>query len=1069
MSNKKRVAEKKPVKKSIDELEKELNVAEIPTTFLDSLANGIIILDKKLTIKKINDTVLKILHKKKATLIGKNYLEANPFNVEKAELKKILNNVLDDTKLMRIETIERFVTSHNDFFLKKIYTPLKDKNKKIAGVVIEIENVTRQIYMEDSLKRKEANLRHIIDNINDIILTLNRKKKILSINKKGCSIIKLSKEKIIGKYFKDFLERSQIKFFNFLLRNLKKGTTSLETIMIDKNQKNIPVYVHITLIKRKNKPVGYLCIIKDLRETKRLQKEYEEKISRLSAIHELGKTSTKIMDLSKTLETIARKIPEMIDAYACTIMLYDKKTDTITPKAVYNLPSENYLEKQIDLKNTLTGKAIKSGKIKMSENVQVDPRFKNKSFARKFKLKAFMCIPLVVQGECIGTVNIYSREKKYFKLEEIRFAKFIANYIAVLVKNAKLVDDIKAEKERLQSLLIVSQAINSIMNLEKLLNLILEKAMDVVNADCGALLLIENNSLVIKAVSGYGNSIKPNTKFDKKKSICAYVAKTGLPLIIGDVKKEKIYFQVNKKIKSETAFPLIVKGNIIGVLLLSSYKENAFEKTSWMLSILANNAAIAIDNANIYEKINRNNLELIRLYEISTFLQSTMDINQIIDKAIEAFLNLGYDRVRIYMYDPTTNECYGVKSSDIPDEEFKKVRFKVDKRHKKSYMCFVKRQPVILKENKKDPNIHILRKEDVKESASFPLYSANKKIGMISIDNKFSKRPINKEELNMLMIFANQIAVAIDNAVLYDEINKFNEKLTEEIKQATKELSEKNRRLMELDKMKSEFVSIVSHELKTPLTSIKGYVSLLLDERIKDKETQKKALQIVKDESDRLSSLIKDILDLSRLESNRSEIKFVKVDLREIVDDVCDAMLNLAIEKKINLIRNLPKKISCVRGDKDKLKQILTNLLSNSFKFTPEGGEVSVSITENPELVLCTVKDNGCGIPVNKIPFLGNKFYQVEWHMTRHKGGTGLGLAIVKQLLEIHNGLWSIYSDVGKGTTITFALPKIENNAKTKLQCWKCPARAKEKCPDFDSDNKLCVATSDLCMFSKPQ
>ena len=229
----------------------------------------------------------------------------------------------------------------------------------------------------------------------------------------------------------------------------------------------------------------------------------------------------------------------------------------------------------------------------------------------------------------------------------------------------------------------------------------------------------------------------------------------------------------------------------------------------------------------------------------------------------------------------------------------------------------------------------------------------------------------------------------------------------------------------ELDKLKTDFISVVSHELRTPLTSIKGYTDLLLSGATGEiSELQGEFLSIIQSSTTRLSNLINDILDISRIESGSIEIKHEPIDYRRIVADTLRLMKAAADEKQISMDASLPESIPPVRGDIDKVAQVLGNLVSNAIKYTPEGGWVKVSLEIAGEAsVLTSVTDSGIGIAPDDQKRLFQKFFRADNTSTREAGGTGLGLVIAKTIVEMLGGAIWVESEPGRGTRFYFTLP----------------------------------------------
>jgi PAS domain S-box-containing protein len=228
----------------------------------------------------------------------------------------------------------------------------------------------------------------------------------------------------------------------------------------------------------------------------------------------------------------------------------------------------------------------------------------------------------------------------------------------------------------------------------------------------------------------------------------------------------------------------------------------------------------------------------------------------------------------------------------------------------------------------------------------------------------------------------------------------------------------------EIDRMKSEFISTVSHELRTPLTSIKGYVDLILDGDAGEiSETQREFLMIVKQNTDRLVTLINDLLDLSRIESGKVQIRKEPLALDEIIRNVVTDFKTLLTEKAHKLIVEVADNLPILIGDRDRIGQVLTNLLSNAIKYTPNGGQIKIKAEIDNQYAKVSVSDNGIGIAPEDQAKLFQKFYRVDSSFTREHSGTGLGLAIVKTIVELHGGSVAVESKPGKGSTFSFTLP----------------------------------------------
>lgn len=226
-----------------------------------------------------------------------------------------------------------------------------------------------------------------------------------------------------------------------------------------------------------------------------------------------------------------------------------------------------------------------------------------------------------------------------------------------------------------------------------------------------------------------------------------------------------------------------------------------------------------------------------------------------------------------------------------------------------------------------------------------------------------------------------------------------------------------------LEEVMAQFVSNISHELRTPLTCIKGYVETLMDGAVADPEMSKKFLGIIYEETERLNRLIRDLLDLSMMESKRTRMNQHLIDLGQLVQDAGDFLKDYAEKKKISLSFHLNENLPDVNGDEDRLEQVLINLMDNAIKYTPPGGNIQISCEQEDGFLKVSVKDTGPGIPEGERERVFERFYRVETDRSTSTGGRGLGLSIAKHIVEAHGGAIWVESALGKGSTFCFTIP----------------------------------------------
>lgn len=233
-------------------------------------------------------------------------------------------------------------------------------------------------------------------------------------------------------------------------------------------------------------------------------------------------------------------------------------------------------------------------------------------------------------------------------------------------------------------------------------------------------------------------------------------------------------------------------------------------------------------------------------------------------------------------------------------------------------------------------------------------------------------------------------------------------------------------RLTQLDEMKSEFVSNVSHELRTPLSVIKSYTEALLTQvEPEDHNTREHFLSVIDGETDRLATIVSNLLDLARIESGKFNLDTTPFPIDELVNSI--AHIYRSRKKNIHILTEFSPNLPLIHADEGKIREVLVNLITNSIKFSPTGGTVSIQVEQQNNFLACSISDTGIGIPKDKIDQIFEKFFRVDNSDTYEIEGTGLGLSIVKHIIDSHHGKITVESILGKGSVFTFYLP-LKNN-----------------------------------------
>ncbi|HUP61785.1 MAG TPA: ATP-binding protein [Thermoanaerobaculia bacterium] len=349
-------------------------------------------------------------------------------------------------------------------------------------------------------------------------------------------------------------------------------------------------------------------------------------------------------------------------------------------------------------------------------------------------------------------------------------------------------------------------------------------------------------------------------------------------------------------------------------------------------------------------------------------------------------------------------------------------------------------QPLLLASTADERRLGLKSVADTKASESWlgvPMMTRDRVIGVIAVES-YRKNAFSTDDVLLLTAIANQAAVAIENAQLYKDLEGLTYALEQRVMERTNELRETNLRLLAADRSKNQFLANMSHELRTPLNSIIGFSSVLREAtRTSIPARLHKFLENIHAAGNHLLELINDILDLSKIEAGKMELRADVFDLRETIAAVERVMKGFAADAKVQIISNTDPAVPQVRLDEGRLKQILFNLISNAVKFSPQGGVVAISSrlvpkSDSPlgiDTVRIDVIDQGIGIPPEELHRIFQEFYQTEEGRRARGGGTGLGLSLTRNFVELHRGRIEVKSKPGSGSTFTLYLPVDFNEA----------------------------------------
>ena len=422
--------------------------------------------------------------------------------------------------------------------------------------------------------------------------------------------------------------------------------------------------------------------------------------------------------------------------------------------------------------------------------------------------------------------------------------------------------------------------------------------------------------------------------------------------------------------------------------------------------------------------------QLSTLHQTGIVITSTLDVQKLFSIVLKLLReNLGFHRMILVLQDADQKKGIVSEVSGIAPELERQIRhleFPITPGTLDETLL-IQGRPVLANDleevaHRMNPLVlPICRRMGVKSFVSAPLLSHQRVLGYLGADR--GNQRCTQEDLDLLRTIASHVAVAIDNAQTYENIEQLAQTLEERVARRTQDLQIANERLQELDQLKSSFVSIVSHELRTPMTSIKGLVENMLDGLTGNlNERQTFYLGRVKYNIERLTRMINDLLDLSRIEAGRMDLHQTAVNMGSLAREVVETLQPMAQEHSLILDTHISAALGLISGDRDKLIQIFTNLINNALKFTEPPGTVTVEVKQEDGMIQTSVVDTGCGIPFEEQQYIFERFYRGQSSEMKNRGA-GLGLAITKSLVELHGGSIWVESIPGESTRFCFILP----------------------------------------------
>ncbi|MGD0575413.1 MAG: ATP-binding protein [Anaerolineales bacterium] len=553
------------------------------------------------------------------------------------------------------------------------------------------------------------------------------------------------------------------------------------------------------------------------------------------------------------------------------------------------------------------------------------------------------------------------------------------------------------EQSRLLTLYRVSQALGSSLHLDDALAQVMDSVIELTGAERGFVMLIDQvgGTLNLRAARNLDRANLGQKDMEYSRTVVESVARTGMPVLTTNAQTDPRFSKQRSvkryALRSILCVPLQVKERVLGVIYVDNrVRAGLFTSRDLeLLTTLASQSATVIENARLYtltdQELASRLEELQRLQQVDRQLNATLDV----ERVAETFLDWAMQGTR------AEQGWVAVRL-----EEGRGLQIAAARGWQGEEGPSFPADGDPLAEGLEDGKV-VMRPAGVKTSAALlgPVLREGSILGAVMVSRQMpSFTPKETESLTRLVDHA---ATALENTRLFQAVRR-------------------------ADEAKSQFVSIVSHELKVPMTSIRGYADLLRKGSAGPvSEKQIEYLDTVLKNVDRMAALVSDLQDLSSIESGRLRIEPVPIPLGRCLQESLESMSPHFSARQQEIETEIPPDLPAVRADRNRLMQILTNLLSNANKYTPQGGSIFVNAQRDGDRVRVLIRDTGIGMTPEEKLRLFNQFFRGESSAVRDQPGWGLGLHVTKRLVELQGGRIGAESELGKGSTFWFTLPAV--------------------------------------------
>lgn len=576
---------------------------------------------------------------------------------------------------------------------------------------------------------------------------------------------------------------------------------------------------------------------------------------------------------------------------------------------------------------------------------------------------------------------------------------------------------IERQEARLAALYEVSSQLGKTLDLGEVLNQVMDSIIQLTGAERGFLMLYdaEQGRLQTRAGRNFDQETIEADAINISKTVIERAINTGEGILSSNAQEDERFSGhesvVGYQLRSIMCAPLQVRGHTLGAVYVDNRLfSGVFEEDDLgLLVTFANQAAIAIENARLFtqtdQALARRVEELSLFQRIDQQLNRSLELNQVLSLSLNWAIALtNAAGGSIGLFEEIKSEDTGLLNGP-PIQILRLMVFRGEEEHSESRLVDLAHPIVrqIMKDGRSVLTHNVSEAESVDGTPAsvqlaVPIRQEGTITGLITLETQLNVE-INREDVAFVERLSDRAAVAIKNAKLYEAIHAAN-------------------------KAKSDFISLVAHELRVPMTSIKGYTDLMnagLAGPLSDQ--QKQFLEVIRRNLTRMSSLISDLSDINHIESGRMKFDLKSFDLREVMADVADSLRERIGNRKQTLHIEIEDELPLIFADASRITQVISNLMSNANKYTPDGGEIVVRAWPNGRSAFVSVQDNGLGISEEDQQKLFTQFFRAEDSKVREQSGWGLGLSIVRRMVEAQDGEITFESKLGAGSTFTFTIP----------------------------------------------